>query len=89
LWHRLEASGFTTAGGAHGGFAEFERYDGIGLAKLVRDKEVSAAELLDAAIERVESRNAVVNAVVYRTSSRLRTPAPTYSPRSLELTWRS
>jgi amidase/6-aminohexanoate-cyclic-dimer hydrolase len=49
-----------------GGFAEFERYDGIGLAKLVRDKEVSAAELLDAAIERVESRNAVVNAVVGR-----------------------
>ena len=49
-----------------GGFAEFERHDGIGLAKLVRDKEVSAAELLDAAIERVESRNAAVNAVVGR-----------------------
>ncbi len=49
-----------------GGLAEFERYDGIGLAKLVRDKKVSAVELLDAAIERVESGNAVVNAVVGR-----------------------
>jgi amidase len=48
------------------GFAEFERYDGIGLAKLVHDKKVSAAELLDAAIERVESGNGVVNAVVGR-----------------------
>jgi amidase/6-aminohexanoate-cyclic-dimer hydrolase len=49
-----------------GGFAEFERYDGLGLAQLVRDKQVSAAELLDAAIERVESRNATVNAVCAR-----------------------
>jgi Asp-tRNA(Asn)/Glu-tRNA(Gln) amidotransferase A subunit family amidase len=48
------------------GFAEFERYDGIGLAKLVHDKQVSAAELLDAAIERVESGNGVVKAVVGR-----------------------
>jgi amidase/6-aminohexanoate-cyclic-dimer hydrolase len=49
-----------------GGFAEFERYDGIGLASLVRHKQLTAAELLDAAIERVESRNAAVNAVVCR-----------------------
>src|SRR5215831_428996 len=48
------------------GFAEFERYDAIGLATLVRDKQISASELLDAAIERVESRNAAVNAVVSR-----------------------
>jgi amidase len=49
-----------------GAFAEFERYDGLGLAKLVREKQVSAAELLDAAIERVESRNPIINAVVAR-----------------------
>ena len=48
------------------GFAEFERYDAIGLATLVRDKQISASELLDAAIERVESRNAAVNTVVSR-----------------------
>ena len=49
-----------------GGFGEFERYDAVGLAKLVRDKLVTPAELLDAAIERVESRTADVNAVVSR-----------------------
>lgn len=49
-----------------GGFPEFERYDALGLAKLVRDREVSAADLLDAAIERVERRNPTVNAVVGR-----------------------
>ncbi|MBI1735338.1 MAG: amidase [Candidatus Rokubacteria bacterium] len=49
-----------------GGFPEFERYDAVGLAKLVRDRQVSAVDLLDAAIERVESRNPVLNAVCAR-----------------------
>ena len=49
-----------------GGFPEYERYDAVGLAKLVRDKQVSPTELLDAAIERVESRNPVINAVVHK-----------------------
>jgi amidase len=44
-------------------FAEYEAYDGLGLAELVRQKHVSAAELLDAAIARVEARNGAVNAV--------------------------
>src|SRR6185295_14630790 len=48
------------------GFTEYEQYDALGLADLVRRKEVSPAELLDAAIERVEARNAAVNAVVMR-----------------------
>jgi amidase len=38
----------------------------MGLAKLVRDRQASPTELLDAAIERVESRNVVINAVVSR-----------------------
>jgi len=46
------------------GFADYEQYDALGLADLVRRKEVSPEELLDAAIERVEARNAAVNAVV-------------------------
>ena len=46
------------------GFADYERYDALGLAELVRRKDVSPAELLEAAIERVEARNAAVNAVV-------------------------
>src|SRR5579864_7844937 len=38
--------------------------DGIALAELVRKKEVSALELVDAAIERIERLNPRLNAVV-------------------------
>ncbi len=48
------------------GFAEYERYDALGLADLVRRKEVTPTELLDAAIERVEARNPAVNAVIMK-----------------------
>src|SRR6185503_19430386 len=44
-------------------FPEYERYDATGLAELVRRRQISPGELLDAAIERVEARNAAVNAV--------------------------
>jgi amidase len=45
---------------------DYERYDGIGLAGLVKAGRVSAAELLGAAIERVEERNPALNAIVNR-----------------------
>jgi Asp-tRNA(Asn)/Glu-tRNA(Gln) amidotransferase A subunit family amidase len=45
------------------GFAEYERYDGVGLAGLVKAGHVTPEELLEAAIARVEARNPVVNAV--------------------------
>src|SRR5881392_723487 len=48
------------------GFADFEHYDALGLAQLVQLGKVTPAELLDAAIERVEARNPRVNAVVMR-----------------------
>ncbi len=38
--------------------------DGLGMAALVRDGEVTPLELLDDAIERVETVNPQVNAVV-------------------------
>ena len=44
-------------------FAEYENYDALGLAELVRWRKVTPVELLDAAIARVEARNGVVNAV--------------------------
>jgi amidase len=47
-------------------FADYERYDALGLAELVRRGRVTAGELLEAAIERVEALNGVVNAVVMR-----------------------
>lgn len=47
-----------------GGFEEYERYDGLGLAELVAKGEVSASEVLEAAIARAESRNPALNAIV-------------------------
>jgi amidase len=48
------------------GFSEYADYDGLGLAGLARGGEVSPAELLEAAIERVERHNGALNAVVYK-----------------------
>lgn len=48
------------------GFKEFGSYDAVGLAGLVRNKEVSAKELLDEAIARTEKVNPQLNAVVIK-----------------------
>ncbi len=45
-------------------FAEYENYDALGLAELVRRKEVTPAELLEAAFARVDAENPKINAVV-------------------------
>ena len=47
-------------------FAEYSNYDGLGLAQLVRNGEVSAGELLETAIERTEQLNGELNAVVHK-----------------------
>ena len=48
------------------GFSDYEAFDALGLAELVRHKKVTPAQLLEAAIARVESRNGTVNAVTMR-----------------------
>ena len=53
-------------------FPEYESYDAVGLAELVRTGDIRAAELLEAAIERCESRNPAVNAVVHTFYERAR-----------------
>jgi len=45
-------------------FKEYEQYDGLGLADLVRKQEVSPEELCEAAIERIEEKNPEINAVI-------------------------
>ena len=47
-------------------FKDYDNYDALGLAALVRDKKVSAAELLDEAIARTEKVDPQINAVVVR-----------------------
>ncbi len=48
------------------GFEDYEAYDGLGLAELVRAKQVAPTDLLEAAIARVERRNPALNAVVHK-----------------------
>ncbi|MGO9020036.1 MAG: amidase [Syntrophobacteraceae bacterium] len=46
------------------GFKEYDQYDGIGLARLVREGQVSASELCEEAISRIEQLNPHLNAVI-------------------------
>lgn len=45
-------------------FPEYDRYDALGLAELVRSNQISPSELVEAAIARIEERNPKINAVV-------------------------
>ncbi|MDJ0754763.1 MAG: amidase [Ardenticatenaceae bacterium] len=47
-------------------FPEYEQFDGLGLGELVRHGEVTAAELVEAAIVRIEARNPTLNAVIHK-----------------------
>src|SRR5882757_7387516 len=47
-------------------FKEYGSYDGIGLAELVRKKQVTAGELLDEAIARTARVDPQINAVVVK-----------------------
>lgn len=59
---------------------EYADYDGLGLAALVRKGEVTAAELLEAAIERIERHNGVLNAVTFKAYDEARTTAASALP---------
>jgi Asp-tRNA(Asn)/Glu-tRNA(Gln) amidotransferase A subunit family amidase len=48
------------------GFMEYGEYDALGLAALVRKGEVSAAELLNEAVARVDALNPKINALTLR-----------------------
>lgn len=45
-------------------FKEYDNYDAVGLAQLVRNGDVSPEELLDEAMARVEQRDPAVNSIV-------------------------
>lgn len=57
------------------GFDDYVRHDATALAALVRDRQVSAAELLEAALARTDAVNSTVNAVVRRLDERARAAA--------------
>ncbi|MET3698613.1 amidase [Bacillus oleivorans] len=45
---------------------EYIQYDGLGLAELVKKKEVHPRELVQAAIQRIEAKNTKLNAVIHK-----------------------
>jgi amidase len=57
------------------GFQEYGNYDGLGLAELVRDGEITPLELVDEAISRIESVNPQLNAVIHKMYDRARDAA--------------
>jgi Asp-tRNA(Asn)/Glu-tRNA(Gln) amidotransferase A subunit family amidase/quercetin dioxygenase-like cupin family protein len=48
-------------------FREYASYDGLGLAELVAKGEVTASELVEEAIARIEKHNPTLNAVIHKT----------------------
>ena len=48
-------------------FPEYDRFDGTGLAKLVKDRQIKATELCEEAIRRIESLNPKLNAITTKT----------------------
>lgn len=45
------------------GFSDYDKYDGLGLAALVKRGEITPSDLLDEAISRTEALNPKLNAV--------------------------
>jgi amidase len=48
------------------GFKEYRNYDGLGLAELVRKKEVAPIDLVEEAVRRIEALNPQLNAVIHK-----------------------
>jgi amidase len=61
-------------------FAEYAKYDGLGLAQLVRRGEVSALELVEESIARIERHKSKLNAVIYKAYDQARATAKSKLP---------
>ena len=46
-------------------FVEYDQYDGLGLAERIRSGEVSGTEVVEAAIDRIDAVNPLINAVIH------------------------
>lgn len=54
---------------------DYSDYDGIGLAELIRNGDVTPLELVDAAIERIERHNPKLNGVIFKAYDQARREA--------------
>jgi amidase len=53
-------------------FNEYASFDGLALGQMVRERKITPAELMDAAIARAEKHNAKLNAIVFKDYDRAR-----------------
>ena len=63
-------------------FDDYQQYDALGLASLIRSGELSASEVLEAAIDRAEARNPDINSLVAKTYEEARATAKAPLPDS-------
>ena len=56
-------------------FDEYASFDGLALGRMVRERKVAPAELMEAAIARAERHNARLNAIVFKDYDRARAAA--------------
>jgi amidase len=61
-------------------FNEYASFDGLALGRMVRERKVTPAELMDAAIARAEKHNAKINAIVFKDYDRARATARDRKP---------
>ncbi len=61
-------------------FEEYRQYDALGLAELVRKKEVTPLELVELAIQRAEAVNPKLNAIIHKMYDTARKMAQTADP---------
>ena len=61
-------------------FPEYDSFDAVGLAELVRAGEVHPTELVEAALERIETLNGAINAVIRPNGDRAMDQANSTSP---------
>jgi amidase len=61
-------------------FAEYDRYDGLGLAHLVRRGEITPLELVDETVARIERHNPKLNAIVFKAFDEARATARSNLP---------
>jgi amidase len=67
-----------TQSAASGPLSDLSSYDAIGLAELIRTRQIRASELVEETIRKIEAINPKLNAVIYKTYDRARKHASAF-----------
>jgi len=70
--HGIDAAAGATQSAAAAPLSDLSSYDAMGLAELIRTKQITPGEVIEDAIRKIEAINPKLNAVVYKTYDRAR-----------------